>query len=172
MEGRIPMIPSKKSLARFVTTWIIYSVAFIALVTLLANLYISDRHHKNSEHMAKQLQQLVDIQILNNSLNKLVSDYRGYLAFGREEFYDSSLKDKLTFDQELSNYESRQSSISKDGYVLEDNTQSTAIIKKLWNQYDRLIETAFLLKRNGEQEIADELSRSQTTPVINEIYEE
>lgn len=69
----------------------------------------------------------VDVQTLNNSFNQLVSDYRGYLAFGR---------------------------------------QSIEIMKKLWVQYDGLIDIMFELKDKKELEEVNELSRSQSTLII------
>src|SRR5690554_2935810 len=107
------MSTTRKSLAKYVTMWIITSVATIALITFVANLYISEQHAKNSEQMSEQLQQLVDIQTLNNSLNRLVTSYRGYLAFERQEFYDLSLKEKYTFDQTLKEYSEKQLLLGK-----------------------------------------------------------
>jgi signal transduction histidine kinase len=164
------MVSAKKSLAKFVTVWIISSVVVIAFITLAASLYISNQYSRNSAQMTEQLQQLVVVQSLNTTLNRLVSDYRGYLAFGRQEFLDVIKEEKLSFAEELSEYSRKHLPDEQIKSHLQNNTSSIKAIDQLWTQYAGLIERAIVLKQQNEQQLADRLSKDQTTPVINEIF--
>lgn len=170
------MISTKKSLATFVTVWIVSSVLVIAIITLIASLYISNEHKRNNKQMSEQLQYLVEVQSLSNSLNKLVSDFRGYLAFGRQEFLDATMKEKLSFDNELGEYSRKQTPddykdlLLRDNMYTQENMYSVEAIERLWAQYSQLIEQAIVLKQKDEQDEANQLSKEETTPVINEIF--
>lgn len=136
-------------------------VIALAVILIASNIFVNLQIRENTEAMEQRLDELNALYILENEFSGIVSDFRAYMAYGREEFLDDSLSRRENYRERLRQF-----------LALHDDPEWTgrfAELEKMGNDYFQHLSTAISLNRAKDKEAISNLSQGTITPLIRSI---
>lgn len=151
-------------LARKVMVSILLSVAAFSIFVMATGWAINQRLVQNSTEVALQLESQERLKEVSENFEILVSNFRAYMAYGRDEFAQELVAERTEFQSHMENLD----------MVLTSDADSNILsvveeIQNRWADYTLLIDKALAYKLAGDQAAYEALSVHESTPLKNAI---
>lgn len=161
---------NKGSLTRFISIWIIGFVLAIAVMTMITGLFVNQRYSDNSEAIESRLEELLMIDGLNQRFFMLVSNVRGYLAYGRDDFRVNTFESRNDFRSHLMQVSGLYDAYGNESVQRRSDYQRRLELLQLhWEEYDELIDQSLRMKDENRIEDMERISIERATPLISSM---
>lgn len=157
---------TSKGLAWNLSVWISIIIGLSSLVIVTADLIVNARIGAIRQEIEAELKEQVQINDLSRRSQELISDYRAYLAYGRDEFLDTiyTSREKLMFG--LSQVRPQLGG----GLEMQQQKQDTLDhINSLWNDFNSLMDKGIEYRQQSDFNRVLLLSQTRTTPTVESL---
>ncbi|MFB9750905.1 ATP-binding protein [Paenibacillus hodogayensis] len=155
----------RKSIAANVSFLIFATMLLFAVLVTAVGWTMNSHIEEARDNLELVLQDQAFVESLHSDSQTVVSDLRAYLAFGREDFLKEFLDIRQTFDAKLTDVSGHFRSRS---YGEPFNGEWEAI-RKAWDSYLQSSETMIALRKSGNLEQIETMSRTVTTSKVTEM---
>ncbi|MDF2925934.1 MAG: hypothetical protein K0R57_4848 [Paenibacillaceae bacterium] len=159
-------LPRKHGLAASLSIWITAIISVSTLVLVAIGLLFNIQNKNIGDDMELQLNEVLHVQEAHRNSQSIVSSYRGFIAYGRNEFADNALHEIEDLVVKLGQIHSTMVQSS-----LEERRQADTIadIQASWRELSGLMQTGVEYRKNGNVPAVESLSESRVTPLIDGI---
>lgn len=159
-------MPAKmRSIASNVSVLIFTTILLFAVLVLAAGLTMNDRIKEARDSLGLEMHDQELVESLYIDSQTVVSDLRAYLAFGRADFLTQFIERRRTFEVKLNEVSHR---FQARDYGETFSAEWDAILKA-WASYSGMSEAVIELKKIGNMEEIENLSKSTTTSNVAEM---
>ncbi|TMV50588.1 HAMP domain-containing protein [Paenibacillus mesophilus] len=159
------MPTKKKSIASNVSVLIFTTIFLFAIFVLAAGLTMNNHIIEARDKLELELHDQALVESLYSDSQTLVSELRAYLAFDHPDFLTQFLDMRQAFDAKLNDVSDR---FRKRDYGEKYTNEWNAIIKA-WAGYRQSNDTVIELKKLGNMDEIERLSKTTTTSNVNEM---
>lgn len=156
-------MPGTRGLAQRIRSGIMIMIAAFSLLIVAAEMTINSRIALLNDDVERMIEQANRIQDVEELFRITVSSYRGYVAYGRDDFWEEVKQNRSQFSRELSEF------VRETG---EDAAGRFDRLTRLWEEYAVLLDRGRELRERNDTAALNVLSQMQTTPLINQIGRE
>ncbi len=156
----------EKGLVYRVSLLIFIAVFFLAAFVTSATILINGKRTEIDRAVEQNMLVKAEADSLREQYQLTALAYRGYFAFGRDEFLQNAEEHKKQFlvmlDKVKQQIESRPS-------YREEKLQIYAKVVEAWNTYNQSLRVAVELKRQNKMAEIETISRERGTPALNDL---
>lgn len=151
-------------LARKVMVSILLSVAAFSIFVMATGWIINQKMVEISSEVALQLESQKKLMEVSDDFEILVSNFRAYMAYGRDEFAQELVAERTEFQGHMENLDT--------DFLSQGRTDLLSVIEDIqnrWASYTLLIDKALTYKLEGDEAAYEALSVNESTPLKNAI---
>lgn len=155
----------KAGLAQRISKWTRIVFILFSLVVVLIDFAVYNQLSNLRERIEIQINKQEQAVEVERDYQNVASSYRGYIAYGREEFLTEQSNERTSFRSDLTAW--------KTGYARgEASFEQIDRISGMAEAYFTNIDKGIALKKDGKMDEINTLSQTITTPLLHQIDNE
>lgn len=160
------VLQRKRGLASSLSYWTTLILAAASLLMVVLGVAVNYRNQAIGQAIEQQFHEQARVQELDRLSREAISSYRGYMAYGRQEFLDELYPAVESLLVELDRM-SREMALGGQGD--KRKSDEAAYIHSMWRELSSTMEKGIQFKQANDTQAMDILSKTRSVPASESI---
>lgn len=156
----------QKSLASSLSFWTTTIIAISTVLLVSIGLLFNIQNKNIGDQIEVQFEEVLQVQNLQRSSQSIISSYRGYIAYGRNEFVENKF---LDIEDLLAKLDQIGSMMDPDKAKERRQGDAITYIQSSWRELSNQMQLGIEYKKSGDTAAIDLLSETKVTPMIESL---